>query len=178
MTNDPSVRPRITRNLVVRPAIVSDAADLAVLAQAMHEHLGGPVGNFSKDAIIRDVFSPQSVVQALIAELDDTAVGFALLLPAYDSAEAARGFCVTDVFVSDDARARGVGRVLMAACATFARQHGGSYLWWLSKAWNVDAQKFYRTISPIEEPVMSHALTLERFSALATEGEEHLIGSS
>jgi hypothetical protein len=45
----------------------------------------------------------------------------------------------------------------------------------VSKAWNVEAQKFYRTISPVEEPIMAHALTSETFSALASEGEAHFV---
>jgi GNAT superfamily N-acetyltransferase len=173
--SDVPTRPQISRNLVVRPAVPADSPALAVLASALHQHQGDPVGHFTPEAITRDVFGPNAIVQALIAELDDQPVGYALLLNAYESAHAARGFYVTDFFIADEARARGVGRELMAACATFARNHGGSFLWWVSKAWNVEAQKFYRTISPIEEPIMAHALTFEKFAALAAEGEAHFV---
>ena len=175
MSDAPSTRLPISRNLVVRPAVPSDGPALVMLAAALHQHQGDPIGQFTPEVIARDVFGPQAIVQALIAELDDKPVGYALLHNAYESAHAARGFYVTDFFVADEARSRGVGRVLMAACATFARNHGGSFVWWVSKAWNVEAQKFYRTISPIEEPIMAHALTFEKFATLASEGEAHLV---
>jgi GNAT superfamily N-acetyltransferase len=175
MSHAASTRPSISRNLVVRPAVTSDADALVALAAAFHQQQGDTPGQFTPEAIARDVVGPQAVVQALIAELDDKPVGFAFLLTAYDSAHAARGFSVSDFFVTDDARARGVGRVVMAACAAFARRQNGSFLWWVSKAWNVEAQKFYRTISPVEEPIMAHALTSETFSALAGEGEAHFV---
>lgn len=167
-------RPHLTRDLIVRPAKPSDAEVLAGMVRQLNTHQSDPTGHFDAAAASRDALGLDPAVQALIAELDKSAVGYAFLLPAYESAYAARGLYVADFFVTDHARDRGVGRALVAACAALARRQGKTFLWWASKAWNVDAQAFYRKLGAVEEPVMAHALTFAKFDALAEEGEAHL----
>jgi GNAT superfamily N-acetyltransferase len=164
-------RPHLTRDLIVRPAKPSDADVLAGLVKQLNAHQNDPTENFDAAAALRDTVGSDAAVQALIAELDQVPVGYAFLLPSYESAHAARGLYVTDFFVTEPARDRGVGRALVAACAASARRQGKNFLWWVSKAWNVDAQAFYRKLGAVEEPVMAHALTFAKFDAIADEGE-------
>ena len=144
------------------------------MVRQLNAHQNDPAENFNTDVALRDALGPEAAVETLIAELDNTPVGYAFVLPAYESAYAARGLYVADFFVTEAARERGVGRVLVAACAALARRQSKTYLWWTSKAWNVDAQAFYRKLGANEEPVMAHALTFAKFDALAEEGEAHL----
>jgi len=167
-------RPHLTRDLIVRPAVPADAEVLADMVRQLNAHQNDPTQHFNAAAALRDALGPDAAVSALIAELDNVAVGYAFLLPAYESAYAARGLYVADFFITDQARGRGVGRVLVSACAAFAKGQGKTFLWWASKAWNTDAQAFYRKLGAIEEPIMAHALTFAKFTALAEEGERFL----
>jgi len=159
-----------TRDLVIRRAGPRDAAVLARLVHQLNAHQGDPTDRFDACVARRDLLTRTAPARVLLAELDGQPAGYALLMPAYESAHAARGFYVADFFVTEAARARGVGRALMAACADEARRRGTTFLWWVSKAWNVEAQDFYRKLGAVEEPVMAHALTFERFATMADEG--------
>ncbi|MDX2145255.1 MAG: GNAT family N-acetyltransferase [Rhodospirillaceae bacterium] len=163
-------RPHQRRNLIVRPAKPSDAAALVALVRELNAHQGDPTDHFTLAVARRAILRRGATVRALIAELDGDPVGFAFLLPAFESAWAAEGFYVSDFHVVELARKRGVGRALMAACAAEAKRRKKTFLWWASKAWNVDAHHFYRTLGAIEEPVMAHALTFAAFNKLAEEG--------
>ncbi|MDX2224001.1 MAG: GNAT family N-acetyltransferase [Rhodospirillaceae bacterium] len=164
------VRPHPARDLVIRRAAPADAPAIAALARELHAHQGDPTTHFTAEAIVRDGFAPDSPLTLLVAELDGQVAAYAVLAPAYETAWAAKGLYLADIHVTDAAQRRGVGRALMAACAATARRAGTSYLWWCSKAWNVDAQAFYRKLGASDEPVVAHALTFERFEALADEG--------
>jgi ribosomal protein S18 acetylase RimI-like enzyme len=164
------VRPHPSRDLVIRRARPADAPAIAALARELHAHQGDPITHFTAEAIARDGFAPGSALTILVADLDGQTAAYAVLAPAYEPPWAAKGLYVADIHVTDAAQRRGVGRALMAACAATARRAGGSYLWWCSEAWNVDAQAFYRKLGASEEPVVAHALTFDRFDALADEG--------
>jgi GNAT superfamily N-acetyltransferase len=168
------VRPHRRRHLTIRRARPSDAAALVALVRDLNAHQDDPTEHFTLATARREILKPGSVVRALMAELDGDVVGCALLLPAFESAWGARGYYVSDFHVAEAARRRGVGRALMAACAAEAKRSKKTFLWWASKAWNVDAQHFYRTLGAVEEPIMAHALTFKTFEALAEEGRELL----
>jgi GNAT superfamily N-acetyltransferase len=87
---------------------------------------------------------------------------------------AAHGLHVSDPFVAPGARRSGAGRALMAGVAAEARRRGATFVGWVSRAWNTEAQVFYRTLGAIEEPVVAHAVTFQALAALAGEGEAAL----
>jgi GNAT superfamily N-acetyltransferase len=147
---------------------------LSDLVKQFHLHQGDPTEHFTPAAVRREILARGRSTRALVAELDGAVVGFALLLPAFESPWAASGLYVGVFHVVETARKRGVGRALMAACAAEAKRQRRGFLWWVSKAWNVDAHHFYHTIGAIEEPVMAHALTYKAFEKLADEGRAHL----
>lgn len=164
-------RPNKSRDLVIRPAKRRDAEAIAALARELNLHQGDPVGHFTACAVRRDFFGRGRVGVLLIAHLDGRPAGYAMLTPSYETGWAARGCYLNDIHVTEAARRRGVGRALLAAAAAHAKSQRASYMWWCSKAWNVDAQDFYRKIGAREEPVMAHALTGARFERLAAEDD-------
>ncbi len=157
--------------VTVRPAVAEDAPAITALSLELNTHQGDPIEHFTLDAVLRDGFDADPQFHVLLAELDGTPVGYALLTTAYETSFAARGLYLVDILVTASARQHGVGRALMAASAAEAKRRGTTFLWWVSKAWNTDAQAFYRALGAIEEPVVAHALVTERFEELAAEGE-------
>lgn len=165
-------RPNQTRDLVIRHAKQADAKALAAMMRELHAYKGDLAVRFTLKSA-RQLLGVKSFITALIAELDKQPVALALLLPAFESCRAACGLYVSDFHITEHARHRGVGRAMMAACAAEAKRQGKTFLWWASKAWDVDEHHFYRTVSATEEPVMAHVLTLENFQKIAREGERH-----
>ena len=155
--------------LRIRVATADDAAVIAALGRDLNIHQGDPVEHFTREAVLRDGFGAEPQFTVLLAELGGTAIGYALFCDAYETGYAARGLYLCDIPVTAAARRKGVGRALMAAVAGEAKARGKSFVWWAAKAWNAEAQQFYRSLGVIEEPVMAYALAFDAFEELAAE---------
>lgn len=154
---------------VIRRATPADADAVAGLVRQLNAQQGDPTEHFTTETLIRDGFGDDATITVLVAELDVRLVGYALMHVAYESAWAARGLYLADLFVVPDARRRGIGRALIAAAAREARDQERSYLWWASKPWNDEARAFFDALGAVTEPVNAHALTFDAFDALAGE---------
>jgi GNAT superfamily N-acetyltransferase len=155
--------------LRIRSAVPEDAPRLAALVRALNTHEREPLEHFDEAAARRDGFGSSRRYETLVAEIEGRVVGYALFHASYDTAWAATGVYLIDIFVEADARRRGIGRGLAAAVAAAAKERGASFLWWCSKPWNDEAHGFYRALGAIEEPVIAHALVFENFERLAAE---------
>lgn len=154
----------------VRPATPADAPAVAQRARDLNEFHQDPVEHFTLEAVLRDGFGDAPWFRVLVAERDGAVVGYALFHDAYEPVWAARGCYLSDLFVEDGARRSGVGRALVAGVAHAARERGASFVWLVSRAWNADAQAFYRRLGAVAEPVHAHAFTFAAFAALAADG--------
>jgi GNAT superfamily N-acetyltransferase len=160
-------QPQARSQLRIRRAVAADAPTLTALIEELNVHQREPTGHVTVESVCRDGFGPRPEFQVLLAELDGEPVGYALYHPSWSTEVGERGFYVYDLYVRDGARGHGAGRALMAALAAQAKAEGRSFLWWSSKAWNRQAQAFYRGLGAIEEDVKSHALFGDAFDTLA-----------
>ncbi len=92
--------------------------------------------------ILRDGFGANHRFEFLLAELDRAAVGFALFFHSYSTFEGRAGIYLEDIFVAESARAKGVGRALMARLARLAVERGCARLDLSVLHWN-PARDFY-----------------------------------
>jgi ribosomal protein S18 acetylase RimI-like enzyme len=95
-------------------------------------------GRFLRERLERG----ESVV--LVAVADGRGVGFTQLYPTFTSVGAARAWVLNDLYVSPDARQRGVGRRLMEAARRLAVETGAAYLELATAKDNAVAQALYR----------------------------------
>lgn len=163
-------------SLVVRAAVAADTETLAALCRDLNRALDEPANRATAAVLQRHGFGETPAFEAFIAELDGAVAGYALYHDSFESSFAERGLYLADLYVAESARRRGVARALMAAVAREARSRGGSFLWWVSKPWNREAQALYRALGASEEPVLAHALTGEQFEVLAGRPEDPQAG--
>lgn len=173
-TKTPRVRPRVTRDLIVRAATPADAPVLVSLVKGMKDRAALTVPTLKRDLFGKKVGGKKAVVSALVGELDGTVVAVVFYTLCYDEVAAAQGLQLSEMRLSAVGRERSVGPVLLAACAARAKKLGATYLRWVSEAWDVDAHDFYRRMGTAEEPVMRHGVDGPKFSKLADEGKAHL----
>jgi len=84
--------------------------------------------------------------EALLAEQDGAAVGFALFFTNYSTFLTRPGIYLEDLFVLESHRRQGVGRALLSAVRRIAEERGAGRLEWAVLDWNAGAIDFYRRI--------------------------------
>jgi GNAT superfamily N-acetyltransferase len=101
--------------------------------------------------LVRDGF-PQAAdgrqdryFEALIAEEEGEAAGFALFFPVY-STWRGRAMHLEDLFVRPRFRGRGIGRALLEKVAAVSVERGCVILFWHVLDWNTPAIDFYKTL--------------------------------
>lgn len=111
--------------VAVRPASLADAADIATI---YNQGIEGRMATFETrlrtpddiEAILRD---GEGRFPYLVAEIDGRVQGWASV-SSYRSRECYRGIGEFSIYVHEDARGKGVGRVLLPALVEAAEQAG------------------------------------------------------
>ena len=98
-------------------------------------------------ALLADaLFGQTPAGEAIIAELDGEAVGFALFYGTFSTWECRPGIWLEDLYVPPEHRRGGIGRALLAHVAAVAVTRGCTRLEWAALDWNEPALDFYRKL--------------------------------
>jgi GNAT superfamily N-acetyltransferase len=93
--------------------------------------------------IFRRFLAPSEDGLLLGARRDEKFVGYACLYWHFSSLAACESVLMNDLFVSEDARGKGVGRALIEATAEVARERGAPFVEWSTAPDNHTAQHLY-----------------------------------
>jgi GNAT superfamily N-acetyltransferase len=134
-------------NTIVRAA---DLRDVPVLLElfaelAEYEHLTHEL-HATEQGLQAALFGRRPAAEALIAERDGHALGYALYFSTFSSFLTSTGIWLEDLFVRPPYRGEGVGGALLSAVAARGREAGGERLEWAALDWNELALGFYRRI--------------------------------
>lgn len=135
----------------IRPAVPSDERALFDLIKALarYERLEDSVTGSAAELGQHLFGGDPSVggrpcVEALLAEQDGRAVGFALFFTNYSTFLTRPGLYLEDLFVLENHRRKGVGRALLSQVRQIAQARGAGRLEWMVLDWNTTAIDFYR----------------------------------
>ncbi len=92
------------------------------------------------------LFGPRPAAEAIIAERDGQAVGFALFFANFSTWTGRQGLYLEDLYVTPAARGAGVGKALLVHLAGIARDRGWARFEWSVLDWNTPAVEFYRAM--------------------------------
>ncbi|MBH1992532.1 MAG: GNAT family N-acetyltransferase [Sphingomonadaceae bacterium] len=144
----------MTDTIIIREATPADLATIHsfILALADYEKLAHAV-KAEPETLARYLFGPRPMAEVLIAELDGTALGFALFFHNFSTFEGRPGLYLEDLFVLPQARGLGAGRALLARLAALAIERDCARLEWSVLDWNAPAIALYRAIGaqPMDE---------------------------
>jgi GNAT superfamily N-acetyltransferase len=119
------------------PLIFSLIVELAEYERAADRVVG-------TDEQLRDaLFGADRVAEAVIAELDGDAVGFAVYFRTFSTWLCRPGLWLEDLYVCPRARRGGVGRALLEHLARIAVERGYGRVEWSALDWNTLALTFY-----------------------------------
>ncbi|GAB4460713.1 MAG: GNAT family N-acetyltransferase [Elainellaceae cyanobacterium] len=103
--------------------------------ELLAEHLGGlGVGSAEQR---------RPFIEALLAEVDQQTIGFALFFSNYSTFLTKPGIYLEDLFVQPAYRGQGIGKALLSALAKLALERGCGRLEWNVLDWNEPAIAFY-----------------------------------
>ena len=130
--------------MIIRPAAPGDEPALIDLIHALarFEKLEHSVSGTAR-ALGEHLFGARPAAEAVLAEEDGVAVGFALFFPTYSTFLTRPGIWLEDLFVRESYRRRGIGRALLAEVKRIAEARGAGRLEWSVLDWNDDAIALY-----------------------------------
>lgn len=131
----------------LRPATPRDVPDLLRLIHALavyekleHMAVGTPA---SLDSAL---FGERPACEALIAERDGRAVGFALFFTTFSTFLCRPGIYLEDLFVEPEHRGAGIGKALLVRLAALAVERGCGRFEWRVLDWNAPSIAFYEAL--------------------------------
>jgi len=132
--------------LTIRPAVPGDEHRLFDLINALarYEKLEREVTG-SAATLASHLFGDRPHAEALLAEQDGRAIGYALYFTTYSTFLTRPGLYLEDLFVLQSERQRGVGRALLTEVKRIAEARGAGRLEWTVLDWNAGAIAFYRS---------------------------------
>ena len=157
------------KGLVVRAARPGDERAIfdLICALADYEKLRDQVTG-SPAALGEHLFGEPAAASALVAEVDEVPVGYALYFGTYSTFLTRPGVYLEDLFVLPEHRGHGVGRALLSSVAAAATRRGAGRLEWSVLDWNETAIRFYLGLGarPLEDWTM-YRVTGDALAALA-----------
>lgn len=153
----------------VRPFLAGDAEAVAAMVATLNAEEGYDSAAAPDAAALRAAFLGATAAGRLLVAVDaaDRPLGYATLHTIYETAIAARGAYLGDLYVAQEARRQGIGRSLVAAAAVLVRAEGGVFLWWTASPGNARAHGFYRALEAEDEPLQGFTLGRAAFHRVA-----------
>lgn len=148
---------RVFSRVSVRSARFGDAERIASMANQLARLTTGAPGRMTAAAVRRDLIDDTDL-NCIVADRAGAAVGYALWSAAYETAFAARGVYLSDLYVEEGHRGQGIARSLMRELALICSAQGGRFIWWAVTPDNARAQRFYDTLGATSDPVDARAI--------------------
>jgi GNAT superfamily N-acetyltransferase len=137
----------MTDSLELRAARPGDELLLLDLIRelAEYERLAHEVEATTGD-ISESLFGGGAVAEAVIAEWDGQAVGFALFFRNFSTFVGRPGLYLEDLYVRESHRGKGIGKALLLHLAGIARKRNYGRMEWSVLDWNQPAIDFYNSL--------------------------------
>ncbi|QMW23485.1 GNAT family N-acetyltransferase [Sandaracinobacteroides saxicola] len=139
---------------IIRDAVPADVPQIMRFVRDLAAYEKEPDKVVATEADLHAaLFSDPPAVEAIIAEQQGAAIGFALFFHNFSTWTGWRGIYLEDLYVTPDARGSGAGKALLAHIAALAVARGCTRFEWSVLDWNKPAIGFYRSLGaePMEE---------------------------
>jgi len=135
---------------LIRPARPADAATILRFIRDLAAFEREPDAVEATEEMLGEaLFGAHPAAEAVIAEQDGQPLGFALFFHNFSTWTGRRGLYLEDLYVTPDARGRGIGGALLRHLAGIAVARGCARFEWSVLDWNAEAIAVYRRIGAI-----------------------------
>ena len=133
------------QDVVIRQATIFDLGLLVPLFDAYRQFYRRPSDPDLARRFLLERFQHNESIIFLATMGDGSAAGFMQLYPSFSSVSVARIFILNDLFVSPEARLKGVGKLLLEAAVRFGQEVGAVRLTLSTEVTNETAQALYES---------------------------------
>jgi len=135
---------------LIRPARPTDAATILRFIRDLAAFEREPDAVEATEEMLSEaLFGAHPAAEAVIAEQDGQPLGFALFFHNFSTWTGRRGLYLEDLYVTPDARGRGIGGALLRHLAGIAVARGCARFEWSVLDWNAEAIAVYRRIGAV-----------------------------
>ncbi len=132
---------------MIRRAGRQDAPKLLNLISALaHYEKLDPPDEGARTRLIEDGWGKRPRYEAWLAELDGSAVGYAILFDTYSTFLAKPTLYLEDLFLLPDSRGMGIGDAFFRRIARLVLERGYGRMEWVCLDWNRAGLRFYEKI--------------------------------
>jgi GNAT superfamily N-acetyltransferase len=138
--------------LTIRSATPDDVPLVLRFVRELAEYEREPDAVEATEPMLHEaLFGTRRVAEALIAEADGTAAGFAVFFHNFSTWTGKPGIYLEDLYVTPGARGAGVGKALLQHLAGLAIDRGCARFEWAVLDWNTPAIDFYRAMGALPQ---------------------------
>ena len=135
---------------MIRPATPADVAVILRFVRELAAFEREPDAVEATEAMLHEaLFGAAPAAEAAIAEDATGPLGFALFFHNFSTWAGRRGIYLEDLYVTPQARGRGVGGALLRHIAALAVARDCARFEWSVLDWNADAIAFYRAMGAV-----------------------------
>jgi GNAT superfamily N-acetyltransferase len=135
---------------MIRPATPADVGTILRFVRDLAAFEREPDAVEATEATLaKALFGAQPAAEAVIAEDATGPLGFALFFHNFSTWTGRRGLYLEDLYVTPEARGKGVGTALLRHLAALAVERGCGRFEWSVLDWNADAIAFYRQMGAV-----------------------------
>jgi GNAT superfamily N-acetyltransferase len=133
--------------IIIRPAQTTDVSTILHLIRALadYEKLSHQVTG-TEALLHQHLFGDRPCVEAVLAEVEDQAVGMGIFFTNFSTFLAKPGLYLEDVFVLPEYRGLGIGKAILNHLAKIAVERDYGRMEWSVLDWNETAIGFYQRI--------------------------------
>jgi GNAT superfamily N-acetyltransferase len=135
---------------MIRPATPADVPTILRFVRDLAAFEREPDAVLATEPMLAEaLFGATPAAEAVMAELDGAPVGFALFFHNFSTWTGKRGLYLEDLYVTPEARGRGIGGALLRHLAGLAVDRDCARFEWSVLDWNADAIAVYRAIGAV-----------------------------
>jgi len=128
----------------------------------IRENNPGPgLADYPDELVAEHHLGPRRHVETILAVQAGAPVGYATLIPFYDSDAAAPAFWLDELYVAPERRSQGIGETLTRAIQRHAREQGRVSVWWGVERDNTRAIAFYDRLGATDHKATIYRLLAE-----------------
>jgi GNAT superfamily N-acetyltransferase len=138
--------------------------DIPQLIQLIHEHTAferaAPPSDDLAERLGALLFAPNPRLHAIVAEMDDTLVGYSTASLEMSTWRAREFLHMDCLYLREDTRGSGVGGMLLDAVRRLAIELGAAEVKWQTPQWNEGAVRFYDRTGAVRNPKQRYTLAI------------------